>query len=100
MPDFLEQLERVSRSTFTRKRVEPCLTKPPGCSPHTRPLTIENARRRGEAGGFGIEKPARALFNDFVATLRRVTARHYRLTLRLAVTDPMLKPVGEFFPEG
>ena len=101
VPDFLEQLERrlppdfheQARQTLLNESAGLFATHPTACQ------RIQNARRRAEAGIFGIEKPARALFNDFAATSRRVTARHYRLTLRLAVTDPMLKPVRDFFPE-
>jgi len=39
------------------------------------------------------------LFHDFDTTARAVTARHYRQNMRLAVTNPMLKPVAEFFAD-
>jgi hypothetical protein len=60
---------------------------------------IRKARQGAEAGIFNLEKPARALFDDFAATSRLVTGRHYRQTLHLAVTNPMLKPVSDFFPD-
>jgi hypothetical protein len=46
----------------------------------------------------GLENQ-RALFNDFAATSHLVTARHYHETLKLAATNPRLKPVEDFSPE-
>jgi hypothetical protein len=102
VPDFLEQLERrapagfheQARQTLLNEKAGLFATHPTDCQ------RIQKARRRGEPGIFAIEKPARALFNDFAATGQFITARHYRRTLRLPVTDPMLKPVAEFFHDG
>jgi len=59
---------------------------------------IQKARRQAIEGLFTLEKPARLLFGDFAQAARVVTSRYYRQDLQLAVTDPMLKPVSEFFP--
>jgi Zn-dependent protease with chaperone function len=101
VPDFLEQLERRAPTGFHEEARQTLLNESAGFfATHPTPCQrIQKARKRGEPGVFAIEKPARALFNDFAATAQFITARHYRRTLRLAVTDPMLKPVAQFFQE-
>jgi Zn-dependent protease with chaperone function len=101
VPDFLEQLERrvpagfhdQTRQTLLNETAGFFATHPTACQ------RIQKARQRAQPGIFGLERPARALFNDFAGTARLVTGRHYRQTLRLAVTNPMLKPVTDFFQE-
>jgi Zn-dependent protease with chaperone function len=101
VPDFLAQLERQAPAGFHEQARQTLLNESAGffATHPTDCQRIQKARRRAEPGLFAIEKPARALFNDFAATAQFITARHYRRTLRLAVTDPMLKPVAQFFQE-
>ena len=56
---------------------------------------IRKARQQAVEGIFTLEKPARLLFGDFERTAKAVTDRYYLQDLRLAVTNPMLRPVGE-----
>ena len=99
VPDFLEQLEQRVPADFHEQARLTLLNEKAGlfATHPTAAQRIQKARQRPESGIFGIEKPARALFNDFAATAQLVTSRHYRQNLRLAVTNAMLKPVREFF---
>ncbi len=101
VPDFLEQLEQRLPPEFHKQAQLTLLNETAGlfATHPTGAQRIRKARRRGEPGIFALEKPARALFSDFAGTAQIVTARHYRQTLRLAVTPPMLKPVSAFFRE-
>jgi Zn-dependent protease with chaperone function len=98
LPDFLEQLEQRLPADFHEQAQRTLLNESAGllATHPTASQRIQKARQRSEPGIFGIEKPARALFSDFAATSRLVTGRHYRQSLRLPVTTPMLKPVTEF----
>jgi len=99
VPDFLDQLEQRLPADFHEKARLTLLNEKAGwfATHPTAAQRIQKARQRTESGIFGIEKPARVLFNDFAATAQLVTTRHYRQNLRLAVTNAMLKPVREFF---
>jgi hypothetical protein len=98
IPELLEQLERRAPPDFHEEARQTLLNEAAGlfATHPTAAQRIQKARQRAEPGLFTLEKPARALFNDFPATAKGVTSRHYRLTLHLAVTPPMLKPTSEF----
>lgn len=102
LPDFLEQLERHLPCTFHEDARLTLLNETAGWfATHPTPAQrIQKARQRAVAGVFAMEKPARLLFNQFTGTAQVITAGYYRQNLRLPVTDPMLKPAGEFFPAG
>ncbi len=99
LPEFLNRLEKGLPSDFREDAQATLLNETPGIfATHPTPAQrIQKARRASEAGVFTIEKSASALFRDFAETSRVVTARHYRQTLGLAVTDSMLKPADAFF---
>lgn len=99
LPGFLEEFERRLPPDFYEKARLTLLNEKAGlfATHPTAAQRIQKARRKAVAGLFVMEKPARCLFKDFETTARFVTARHYRYNLRMAVTDPMLKPVREFF---
>jgi Zn-dependent protease with chaperone function len=101
LPDFLDQLERRAPADFHEQACRTLLNETAGlfATHPTAAQRIQKARQRDEPGIFSLEKPARALFNDFAATARSVSGRHYRLSLRLAVTPPMLRPVSDFFQD-
>jgi len=101
LPDFLDKLEKGLPSNFYENARLTLLNETAGlwATHPTAAQRIQRARRRGEPGVFRMEKPARALFGDFGATARAVSARHYRQNLKLAVTDAMLKPVSDFFQQ-
>ncbi|HLP78492.1 MAG TPA: M48 family metallopeptidase [Candidatus Paceibacterota bacterium] len=99
LPDFLSQLEKNLPREFHENARLTLLNETAGIF-NTHPTAaqrIQKARQRSEDGIFAIEKPARNLFRDFSSTANWVTAKHYRENLHLAVTNPMLKPVSEFF---
>jgi Zn-dependent protease with chaperone function len=99
LPDFLSQLEMRLPPTFHEQARLTLLNETAGWfATHPTPVQrIKKARQQGVEGIFTLEKPARLLFNDFAGTARAVTSRYYRQDLRLPVTDPMLKPAGDFF---
>jgi len=99
LPDFLDQFERRLPPDFYDKARLTLLNQTAGwfATHPTAAQRIQKARQRADPGIFALEKPARALFNDFAATARFVTRQHYRVTLRMPVTNPMLRPAGEFF---
>jgi len=101
LPDFLDKLEGGLPDNFHENARLTLLNETAGvfATHPTAAQRIQKARRRYDPGVFAIEKPARQLFRDFAATAQVVTARHYRQNLRLAVTNPMLKPVGDFFQQ-
>ena len=101
VPDFLDQLEQRLPADFHERARHTLLNETAGlfATHPTAAQRIQKARQRAEPGIFALEKPARALFNDFAATSQLVTGRHYRQNLRLPVTNPMLKPVSAFFQE-
>ena len=101
VPDFLDRLERRLPADFHEHARTTLLNESAGlfATHPTAAQRIQKARQRAEPGTFNLEKPARELFNDFTATSQQVTGRHYRLTLHLAVTPPMLKPVSEFIKD-
>jgi hypothetical protein len=98
LPDYLEQFEQRLPPGFHDQARLTLLNQTCGLfdTHPTDAQRIKKARQRAEPGVFAIEKPSRALFNDFAATSRLVTSRFYRVDRRMAVTDPMLRPVGEF----
>jgi Zn-dependent protease with chaperone function len=101
LPDFLTDLEaRVPAELYEHARLT-LLNESAGlwATHPTAAQRIQKARQRAEPGVFQLERPARALFNDFQSTAKLVSARHYRSNLRLAVTPAMLKPVQDFFRE-
>lgn len=100
LPDFLAQLEARLPPTFHEQARLTLLNETAGwLATHPTPAQrIQKARRQAIEGLFTLEKPARLLFGDFAQAARVVTSRYYRQDLQLAVTDPMLKPVSEFFP--
>ena len=100
LPDFLAQLEARLPPTFHEQARLRLLNETAGwLATHPTPAQrIQKARRQAIEGLFTLEKPARLLFGDFAQAARAVTSRYYRQDLQLAVTDPMLKPVSEFFP--
>ncbi len=99
VPDFLDQLERRAPADFHDQARQTLLNETAGwfATHPTAAQRIRKARQREEPGIFSLEEPARALFTDFTATARVVTGRHYCQNLRLAVTQPMLRPVSDFF---
>lgn len=101
LPDFLQGFEQRLPADFHEKARLTLLNEKAGlfATHPTAAQRIQRARRRAEAGLFEMEKPARALFNDFQAASRLVTGRHYRQNMRLAVTNPMLKPAEDFFQD-
>jgi len=101
LPDFLDQLEKRLPAQFHEDARLTLMNEKAGwfATHPTAARRIQKARQRGWDGIFTMEKPARALFGDFGATARQVSSRHYRQNLGLAITNPMLKPVGEFFQE-
>jgi hypothetical protein len=101
VPDFLDQLERRAPADFHEEARQTLLNETAGlfATHPTAAQRIQKARQRDEPGIFNLERPARALFNDFAAAARSVTSRHYRQNLRLPVTQPMLKPVSDFFQD-
>ena len=101
LPDFLKHFESKLPADFQEKARLTLLNEQAGffATHPTDVQRIQRARQRGVAGIFTIEKPARLLFNDFEATARILTARHYRRNFLLPVTDHMLKPVEEFLEE-
>ncbi|MBI1177443.1 M48 family metalloprotease [bacterium] len=101
LPDFLQHLENRLPPTFHDEARLTLLNETAGAfATHpTAAQRIQKARQRAADGIVSLAKPARLLFNDFGKTARAVTSRHYRKNLQLAVTDRMLKPVGEFFAE-
>jgi Zn-dependent protease with chaperone function len=101
LPDYLDQLEKRLPSQFHEDARLPLMNEKAGWfdTHPTAARRIQIARQRGLDGIFALQKPARALFGDFEATARQVSSRHYRQNLGLAVTNPMLKPVEDFFQE-
>jgi Zn-dependent protease with chaperone function len=101
LPDFLEQLEQRLPTEFHEQARLTLLNETSGlfATHPTAARRIQKARQQNIEGIFTMEKPARWLFNDFVSVARTITSEHYRNTLRLAVTDRMLRPVNEFFPD-
>jgi Zn-dependent protease with chaperone function len=101
LPDFLEQLERRLPPTFHEEALVTLLNETAGwfATHPTAAQRIQKARQRGIEGVFAMEKPARALFNNFAGTARLVTGMYYRQDLQLSISDGMLKPASEFFPE-
>jgi hypothetical protein len=101
LPDFLDRLEKCLPANFHEQARLTLLNETAGlfATHPTASQRIQKARQRAEAGIFDLEKPARALFDDFAAASQLVTGRHYRQNLRLAVTTPMLKPVSAFFED-
>lgn len=99
LPGFLEELEaRMPANFHDQARLTLLNESAPWFATHPTPVQrIRKARQAAVEGVFTVEKPARALFGDFERTARAVTARYYREDLRLAATDLMLRPVGEFF---
>lgn len=99
LPDFLDQLEKRLPADFHENARLTLLNETAGwfATHPTAARRIQKARQQGEPGIFAIEKQARSLLKDFASTSRMVTCRHYRQNLRLAATDQMLKPAGEFF---
>jgi Zn-dependent protease with chaperone function len=99
LPDLLEQFEKRLPTNFHEQACLTLLNETGGwfATHPTAAQRIQKARQRAEPGIFATEKPARALFNDFAGTSRSVTSQHYRLNLRLAATNAMLRPVGDFF---
>jgi Zn-dependent protease with chaperone function len=99
LPDFLSLLEQQLPARFHEDARQTLLNEKAGLF-DTHPTSnrrIQKARQRGEAGIFALEKPARGLFSDFAAISQSVTARHYRQSLRLPVTQAMLRPASSFF---
>ena len=101
LPDFLDQLERRLPPAFHEDARMTLLNEKAGwfATHPTAAQRIKQARKQSLEGIFALEKPARALFRDFPTTARLVSSLHYRRTLGLAVTNPMLKPVADFFQE-
>jgi hypothetical protein len=101
LPDYLTQLELRLPPTFHEEARLTLLNETAGwfATHPTAAQRIQKARQQGVEGVFSMEKPARGLFNDFEKTARAVSAQYYREDLNLPVTDPMLRPVAEFFPE-
>jgi Zn-dependent protease with chaperone function len=101
IPDFLEKLESRLPATFHDEARMTLLNETAGWfATHPTPAQrIRQARRLALDGIFAMEQPARLLFNDFTGTAQLITGMHYRQNLRLPVTDAVLKPAGEFFPE-
>ena len=99
LPDFLEQFEQRLPPGFHEQARLTLLNETCGlfATHPTAAQRIQKARQRAEPGIFAIEKPARALFNDFAETSRSVTSQFYRLNLRMPATNAMLRPVGDFF---
>jgi Zn-dependent protease with chaperone function len=102
VPDFLEQLEKRCPDGFHEDARQTLVNETAGLfATHPTPSQrIRRARQRADAGIIALEKPVRALFNDFAGVSRLVTGRHYRQNLRLAATPAMLKPVSDFFQGG
>jgi len=100
LPDYLAELERRLPPAFHEEARLTLLNETAGWfATHPTPAQrIQKARQQSVAGVFHMEKPARWLFHDFALTARAVTGQYYRQDLRLAVADPMLRPVAEFFP--
>lgn len=100
LPGFLEHLEAGMPANFHEQAQHTLLNETAGlfATHPTAAQRIRKARRSAQPGVFALEKPARALFHDFPRVAQVVTACHYRQTLGLPVTNPMLKPVAEFFP--
>ena len=101
LPEYLRHLESRLPPDFHEQARLTLLNETCGWfATHPTPAQrIQKARQQAVEGVFQMEKPASLLFKDFGATARAVTAEYYREELRLPVTDPMLRPVGEFFPE-
>jgi len=101
LPDFLDQLEKRLPPEFHEDARRTLLNEKAGwfATHPTAAQRIQKARQQALAGIFSMEKAARALFRDFPATARLVSSRYYWQNLGLAVTNPMLKPVGDFFQE-
>lgn len=101
LPEYLRQLEHRLPPDFQEQARLTLLNETCGWfATHPTPAQrIQKARQQAVEGVFHMEKPASWLFKDFAATARTVTAEYYRQELRLPVTDPMLRPVAEFFPE-
>jgi Zn-dependent protease with chaperone function len=99
LPDLLDQLEKRLPAKFHKQAQLTLLNETAGwfATHPTAAQRIQKARQQDDPGIFVMEKPARSLLKDFASTSRMITARHYRQNLRLAATDHMLKPVGEFF---
>lgn len=99
LPDFLEQFEQRLPQGFHDQARLTLLNQTCGlfATHPTAAQRIQKARQRDEPGVFALEKPARALINDFPGTSRLVTSQFYRVDRRMPVTNPMLKPVEEFF---
>ena len=98
VPDFLHQLEKRCPEDFHEQARQTLLNERSGwfATHPTAAQRIQRARRGSEPGLFFLEKPARALLQDFEGVSRLVTARHYRQNLRLPVLPAMLKPASEF----
>jgi hypothetical protein len=99
LPDYLRELESRAPADFHEQARQTMLNETaPWFTTHPTPAQrIRQARQQAVEGIFTLEKPARLLFGDFERTAKAVTARYYLQDLRLAVTNPMLRPVGEFF---
>jgi hypothetical protein len=101
IPDFLEKLESRLPPTFHEDARMTLLNETAGWfATHPTPAQrIRQARRLAVEGIFTMEQPARLLFNDFTGTSQLITGMYYRQTLRLPITEGVLKPASEFFTE-
>ena len=102
LPDYLAQLELRQPPAFHEQARMTLLNETAGWfATHPTPAQrIQKARQQAVTGVFSLEQPARWLFHDFEQAARAVTGQYYREDLHLPVTDPMLRPVAEFFPAG
>jgi len=75
VPIFSSSSSKGSRRISHEQARLTLLNEKAACLPLTRlrAQRIQKARQRTEPGIFGIEKPARALFNDFAGTAKLVT---------------------------
>jgi len=79
VPDFLDQLEQRLPADFHEQARLTLLNEKAGlfATHPTAAQRIQKARQRTEPGIFGIEKPARALFNDFAGTAKSASPGRY-----------------------
>jgi len=101
LPEYLRQLESRMPPDFHEQAQQTLLNETSGWfATHPTPAQrIQKARQQAAEGVFVMEQPAGWLFQDFAGTARVATEQYYRQDLQLPVTEPMLRPVADFFPD-
>jgi hypothetical protein len=98
---FMEQLEARMPADFKEQSSRTLLNETAGVfdTHPTAAQRIRRTRQRADPGLFALERPARALFQDFDEVSKVITRSHYLRALGIPATSQTLKPVAEFFAD-